>query len=1113
MWAVFEHRELIRLAQGIFVALTFLLVSILLFSCQHELGSITGRVLDESSDKPIVNATIIISGHTLQTNAEGIFQVKDLKPGDYTLHISAPDYESGAVPVVVKARETVALELRLSPLKVSATVGASGGIVVGSKGLKAEIPAQALTQETAIKISRIESPPPAPEGASFAGPAYEISLTQEVELLAVPAKLTLPLDEVVLAQRTQDTIMTVAYWHEQLGWVPIGGEINEQDKTITVEVSHLSWFTSLICRFKKATIVTAHFVVKTCAQPKTFEPSTLADRLEAAWSLFIDRLGYGVPVPVQQGDKIETWIVDFKKESKQGEANTNWWEEKLRFEYLNARLYIDADVDVDVGDVAAHELFHVIQINSYIHPRRSTDWIPMLWWMEGTAVWAEAQFSSLGKSAVYQRYYQSSRALNEPSLLASPLDDLSTRFHRYLVGIFAQYLVELYGAEIIKETWELISLKRAPLQALDEVLRRRGSALSDAYFDFAVQYAYERGPEWLQQSMNLEPRQPEPSTVRFNLSQEGEKEGEKLIKQNHLSGEAFFFLPAPRESGTLKLSFDWGSLPRVWKVKLFVHRFDGSVNSVDMTPAKTNYEIPNFGFAQDSEVISVAILAVNKSLDQENATLLIRYSYSSAAEVPFPRPAAYSISGRITIDGRGLAGVTVTLSGAVSATVMTDSDGNYSFGGLQATIDAYTITPSKEGYSFSPPGRSVKISTNNVTGQDFIAAVPLPLPKGIIWGNFSIAIAAIERVTLCPGCVLPVESTRLWIAFRSMKETYGSPYLLLFSIADDRGNIYSQEVKVAKGLGGFEGPLPINFTWVAPVDISMPKAAPIVRIRCCSSNEPYDLDFTSPQFPALWDPPPADVINFGDSLKLDEDLSVQLGRTINMSEEAYPSYGYSRRISVTATNADYNSRKFDIRVCAQYVYGVVKCSGWVLVDSSGYARPVKGLSTETFYLRLWSPTKENVLQDVRLFILDFYTANTYRRKYIPVAPGGLVIVDAASVIDHTMSKDIQKETNVPIERTYTFSTNDYKAVSWVQFGPLYKSHTVLWKWYRPDGKLYHNYEITTPDPQKGNWWDQYNVWSSISIKGNEPASMAGQWKVELYFDGNYLLTETFSINN
>ncbi len=58
-----------------------------------------------------------------------------------------------------------------------------------------------------------------------------------------------------------------------------------------------------------------------------------------------------------------------------------------------------------------------------------------------------------------------------------------------------------------------------------------------------------------------------------------------------------------------------------------------------------------------------------------------------------------TISGRVTPATNGSA-TTVILSGGVSDASTTDSAGNFTFWGLSA--GDYTVTPSKDGFSFSP---------------------------------------------------------------------------------------------------------------------------------------------------------------------------------------------------------------------------------------------------------------------------------------------------------------------------------------------------------------------------------------------------------------------------
>ena len=74
----------------------------------------------------------------------------------------------------------------------------------------------------------------------------------------------------------------------------------------------------------------------------------------------------------------------------------------------------------------------------------------------------------------------------------------------------------------------------------------------------------------------------------------------------------------------------------------------------------------------------------------------------------------FSVSGRVT-DSNGATLVSVTLSNGIGSTT-TDSNGNYTLNGVPA--GSYTLTPSLNGYSFSPTSRSVSVS-GNVNGQDF----------------------------------------------------------------------------------------------------------------------------------------------------------------------------------------------------------------------------------------------------------------------------------------------------------------------------------------------------------------------------------------------------------
>jgi len=86
-----------------------------------------------------------------------------------------------------------------------------------------------------------------------------------------------------------------------------------------------------------------------------------------------------------------------------------------------------------------------------------------------------------------------------------------------------------------------------------------------------------------------------------------------------------------------------------------------------------------------------------------------------------PIAGPYSISGHVEDDVRieGVPDVTMTLSGASSATTTTDNVGNYTFTGLNNGI--YTVTPSKAGYTFSPTDNTQTVGGADKTGVNFAA--------------------------------------------------------------------------------------------------------------------------------------------------------------------------------------------------------------------------------------------------------------------------------------------------------------------------------------------------------------------------------------------------------
>jgi hypothetical protein len=86
-----------------------------------------------------------------------------------------------------------------------------------------------------------------------------------------------------------------------------------------------------------------------------------------------------------------------------------------------------------------------------------------------------------------------------------------------------------------------------------------------------------------------------------------------------------------------------------------------------------------------------------------------------------------TISGRVTKNGTGVAGVPIRLNGTSQATTATNSTGNYSFPGL--STGSYSVQPDKPGCTFSPTVANLNNLTSNRT-QNFTATGTLCVTPG-----------------------------------------------------------------------------------------------------------------------------------------------------------------------------------------------------------------------------------------------------------------------------------------------------------------------------------------------------------------------------------------------
>jgi outer membrane protein assembly factor BamB len=88
-----------------------------------------------------------------------------------------------------------------------------------------------------------------------------------------------------------------------------------------------------------------------------------------------------------------------------------------------------------------------------------------------------------------------------------------------------------------------------------------------------------------------------------------------------------------------------------------------------------------------------------------------------------------SVRGSVTCDGAPLQGALLTLM-PIAQSAVTGSDGSYAV--TDVPSGTYTLTPSKWGYTFSPPNMLVRVSTDDVIDRNFAAS---PAPTHVVSGS------------------------------------------------------------------------------------------------------------------------------------------------------------------------------------------------------------------------------------------------------------------------------------------------------------------------------------------------------------------------------------------
>ena len=102
---------------------SILTISVIFFALQSEIlsqnnGSISGKIIDKSNNEELIGANVIIVGTTIgaSTDIDGMYQIKNVTAGEYTVKVSFISYQSITIEKVkVASGENTKLDLALEP--------------------------------------------------------------------------------------------------------------------------------------------------------------------------------------------------------------------------------------------------------------------------------------------------------------------------------------------------------------------------------------------------------------------------------------------------------------------------------------------------------------------------------------------------------------------------------------------------------------------------------------------------------------------------------------------------------------------------------------------------------------------------------------------------------------------------------------------------------------------------------------------------------------------------------------------------------------------------------------------------------------------------------------
>lgn len=113
---------------------------------------------------------------------------------------------------------------------------------------------------------------------------------------------------------------------------------------------------------------------------------------------------------------------------------------------------------------------------------------------------------------------------------------------------------------------------------------------------------------------------------------------------------------------------------------------------------------------------------------------------------------------------------------------------------------------------------------------------------------------------------------------------------------------------------------------------------------------------------------------------------------------------------------------------------------------------------------------------------------------------------AITLDDHVVTADplAASGCTTPVAKT-SFSPSDELVYVWLLVGGVSVGDTVEWRWFAPGDSPYTTGQYTFDFAGAGC------AWSGINIEGQAPATLPGEWRVDVYLNGTFATAAAFTI--